>query len=78
MPHEKLIETACAVIVPKEKGRVFTREEIYYFMKDKTMRDNIPDRVESWDSLIYTATGKQIKYRIKEKVLANIAKENKE
>jgi cyclohexanecarboxylate-CoA ligase len=78
MPHEKLVETACAVIVPKEKGRVFTREEIYSFMKDKTMRDNIPDRVETWDSLIYTATGKQIKYRIKEKVLENLEKENKE
>lgn len=75
IPDERLSETACAVIVPKEKGRIFTREEIYNFMKDKTMRDNIPDRVETWDSLFYTATGKQIKYRIKEKVLENIKRE---
>jgi fatty-acyl-CoA synthase len=75
IPDERMIETACAVLVPKEKGRVFTREEIYSFMKDKTMRDNIPDRVETWDSLIYTATGKQIKYKIKEVVLSNLEKE---
>jgi acyl-CoA synthetase (AMP-forming)/AMP-acid ligase II len=78
IPDERLIETTCAVIVPKESGRVFTREEIYNFMKEKTMRDNIPDRVETWGNLIYTATGKQIKYQIKEKVLANLQKEKKE
>lgn len=77
IPDAKMVETACAVIVAKEGGKVFTREEIYGFMKDKTMRDNIPDRVETWDSLFYTATGKQIKYRIKERVLANIEKEKK-
>ena len=75
IPDEKMVETACAVIVPKKKGRVFTLKEIYAFMKDKTMRDNIPDRVETWDELIYTATGKQVKYKIKNKVLDNINKE---
>jgi len=75
IPHDTLTEAVCAVIAPKEKGKVFTREEIYNFMKDKIARDNIPDRIETWDSLIYTATGKQIKYRIREKVLENMRKE---
>ena len=77
IPDDRLVETVCAVIVPKEKGRLFLREEIYKFMKDKTMRDNIPDRVETWDELIYTATGKQVKFKIKDKVLSNIEKEKK-
>ncbi len=77
IPHDKLVETACAIIVPKKKGRVFTRQEIYDFMKDKTMRDNIPDRVETWDELLYTATGKQIKYKMKDRVLENIEREKK-
>jgi len=75
IPDDKLVETACAVIVPKEKGRIFSRKEIYDFMKEKTMRDNIPDRVETWDELIYTATGKQVKFKIKERILKNIEKE---
>ena len=75
IPDGKMVETGCAIIVPKNKERVFTLKEIYAFMKDKTMRDNIPDRVETWNELIYTATGKQIKYKIKSKVLDNIKKE---
>lgn len=66
IPHPRLVESTCAIIVPKEKGKVITLDEIKKFMAPLTARDNIPDRVEIWDNLIYTATGKVVKYQMRD------------
>ncbi len=51
---------------------MLTREEIYEFMKDKTVRYKIPDQVLVLEDFPRTASGKVQKFKLREMALQKI------
>lgn len=65
IPHPRLGETGCAVVVPRD-GRAPTLEELTRFLLDKGVaRFKLPERLEVWPSLPTTPTGKIQKFLIR-------------
>ncbi len=71
-PDQRLGEKTLACIILKKAGDVLTREEIYEFMKDKTVRYKIPDQVLVLEDFPRTASGKVQKFKLREMALQKI------
>jgi acyl-CoA synthetase len=68
MPHPRLGETGCAVVVP-EPGRTVTLEDLTAFLLDKGVaRFKLPERLELWPSLPATPSGKIQKFLVRQKL----------
>ena len=66
MPHPRLGETGCAVVVP-EPGHAPTLEELTSFLVDKGVaKFKLPERLELWPSLPATPSGKIQKFLIRQ------------
>lgn len=66
VPHPRLGETACAVVVP-EPGCSLTLAELTAYLIDKGVaRFKLPERLEIWPSLPSTPSGKIQKFLIRE------------
>ncbi len=70
VPHERLGETSCAVVVPKS-GQTLTLNELTAFLIDKGIaKFKLPERLELWPSLPSTASGKIQKFMIRQQLTA--------
>ncbi len=68
MPHPRLGETGCAVVVP-ELGQTLTLGDLTSFLLDKGVaRFKLPERLELWPSLPSTPSGKIQKFLIRQKL----------
>lgn len=68
MPHPRLGETGCAVVVP-EPGQTLTLADLTSFLLAKGVaRFKLPERLEIWPSLPATASGKIQKFLIRQKL----------
>jgi len=68
MPHPRLGETGCAVIVPNP-GCTVTLEELTTFLVEKGVaRFKLPERLELWPSLPATPSGKIQKFLVRQKL----------
>lgn len=68
VPHERLGETGCAIIVPK-LGQVPTLSEIADFLIAKGLaRFKLPERLELWSELPQTPSGKIQKFLIRKRL----------
>jgi acyl-CoA synthetase (AMP-forming)/AMP-acid ligase II len=65
-PDNRLGERTLACIIPRKAGDQVTREEIYEFMKDKTAKFKIPDRVITMEDFPRTASGKVQKFKLRD------------
>ncbi|HYB20792.1 MAG TPA: AMP-binding protein [Thermodesulfobacteriota bacterium] len=74
-PDVRLGEKTLACIIPKQAGEVLNREEIYEFMKDKTVRYKIPDQVILMEDFPRTASGKVQKFKLREMAVQTKKKE---
>lgn len=74
-PDVRLGEKTLACIIPKQAGEVLTREEIYEFMKDKTVRYKIPDQVMMMEDFSRTASGKVQKFKLREMAVQKMKRE---
>lgn len=65
IPHPRLGETGCAVVVPRD-GQTPTLAELTRFLLDQGVaRFKLPERLEVWPSLPTTPTGKVQKFLIR-------------
>lgn len=68
MPHPRLGETGCAVVVP-EPGQTLTLADLTSFLLEKGVaRFKLPERLEIWPSLPSTPSGKIQKFLIRQKL----------
>jgi acyl-CoA synthetase len=68
MPHPRLGETGCAVVVP-EPGQTLTLADLTSFLIEKGVaRFKLPERLEIWPSLPSTPSGKIQKFVIRRKL----------
>ncbi len=68
VPHARLGETGCAVVVPRP-GRTVTLDELTQFLVDKGVaKFKLPERLELWSALPTTASGKTQKFIIRKKL----------
>jgi acyl-CoA synthetase len=68
VPHARLGETGCAVVVP-EPGQRPTLEDLTAFLVDRGIaRFKLPERLELWDSLPATPSGKIQKFLIRQRL----------
>ena len=74
-PDVRLGEKTLACIIPKQAGEVLNREEIYEFLKDKTVRYKIPDQVILMEDFPRTASGKVQKFKLREMAVQTKKKE---
>lgn len=66
IPHERLGETGCAILVMKDERHVSV-EDIYNFLtKLGVAKFKIPERIECWPDLPKTPSGKIQKFKIRE------------
>jgi acyl-CoA synthetase len=68
MPHPRLGETGCAVVVP-EPGQTVTLADLTSFLIEKGVaRFKLPERLEIWPSLPSTPSGKIQKFLIRQQL----------
>jgi len=68
MPHPRLGETGCAVVVPKP-GQAPTLEDLTRFLSDQGVaKFKLPERLELWPSLPATPSGKIQKFLIRQQL----------
>lgn len=68
IPHTRLGETGCAVIVPKQGTRL-TLDALAHFLTEKGVaRFKLPERLEIWPELPMTPSGKIQKFLIRQKL----------
>jgi cyclohexanecarboxylate-CoA ligase len=75
MPDPRLVERACAFVIPRE-GQTVTLAEIVAFLEAKQLaRQKFPERVEIVSEFPMTPSGKIQKYRLREQIAARVASE---
>jgi cyclohexanecarboxylate-CoA ligase len=75
MPDPRLVERACAVVIPRE-GRSLTLPEITAFLEGHQLaRYKFPERLEIVSEFPMTPSGKIQKFRLRELVAGRIAAE---
>jgi len=68
VPHPRLGETGCAVVVPKP-GQAPTLEDLTRFLSDQGVaKFKLPERLELWPSLPATPSGKIQKFLIRQQL----------
>jgi fatty-acyl-CoA synthase len=72
-PDPRLGEKTMAFIIPKKAGERLNREEIYEFMRDKTVKYKIPDQVVTVEGFPRTASGKVQKFKLREMAAEKIS-----
>ncbi|GGJ12417.1 cyclohexanecarboxylate-CoA ligase [Alicyclobacillus cellulosilyticus] len=76
MPDPRLVERACAYVVPKNMADPPTLAELTAFLQEKgTAKIYWPERLEIIDALPRTASGKVQKYKLREMIAAKLAAE---
>lgn len=74
MPDERLGERACAYIVPK--GERFTLRELTEYLMDRGIaKQKLPERIEFIDKLPRTASGKVMKYVLRNDIKTKLENE---
>lgn len=72
VPDPHFGENACACVVPRH-GETLTLEEIIAFLRDRIATFKLPQRLEIFDRLPYTATGKIQKHLLRQAVEVRLA-----
>jgi non-ribosomal peptide synthetase component E (peptide arylation enzyme) len=68
MPDPRLVERACAFVIPKP-GQTLTLEEIVRYLEGRDLaRHKFPERLELVSELPMTPSGKIQKYRLREAI----------
>ena len=68
MPDPRLVERACAFVIPRE-GQTITLPEIVRYLEDRQLaRHKFPERLEVVSELPMTPSGKVQKYRLREAI----------
>lgn len=71
-PDDDLGERTCAFIVPKQKNRVITRDELAKFMQGKIAKYKIPDKVKMIEEAPTNISGKVQKAKLQEMLLMEL------
>src|SRR5438552_3820761 len=66
MPDERLGEVGCAFVVPRA-GQDVSAEELMAWARERMANYKVPRRVEVVDSLPLNASGKVLKYELRER-----------
>ena len=68
-PDERLGERACAVVKLKEKAATLTLQDVIQFLKGHHLAvQYIPERLEVWEEIPTTPSGKIQKFKLREMI----------
>jgi cyclohexanecarboxylate-CoA ligase len=72
MPDPRLVERACAFVIPKP-GQTLTLEEIVAYLDSRRLaRHKFPERLELVSEFPMTPSGKIQKYRLRETIAGKL------
>jgi non-ribosomal peptide synthetase component E (peptide arylation enzyme) len=72
MPDPRLVERACAFVIPKP-GQILTLDEIAAYLDGRRLaRHKFPERLELVSEFPMTPSGKIQKYRLRETIAAKL------
>jgi cyclohexanecarboxylate-CoA ligase len=75
-PDPRLVERACAVVVPRPGESVTLADVVAYLDKQDLAKHKFPERVEVVSEFPMTPSGKIQKYRLRELVNERLAAES--